>query len=95
MPYNCVINSEDNNLSKDELMNMIQSYAFAVNDLTLYLDTHIDSDKALKLHNEYTRELKKYVDIYEKNYGPLTMYCPCNSWRWIANPWGSFDLGLI
>ncbi len=86
MPYNCVIN-QDNNLSKAELMNCIQSYAFAVNDLTLYLDTHKKDEKALELHNKYTRELKDYVDSYEKKYGPLTMYCPCNSWRWIANPW--------
>ena len=86
MPYNCVIN-QDNNLSKAELMNCIQSYAFAVNDLTLYLDSHGDDKKALELHNKYTRELRDFINSYEKKYGPLTMYCPCNSWRWISNPW--------
>ena len=87
MPYNCVINNHENNLTKAELMNLIQSYAFAVNDLALYLDTHGDDEKALALHNDYTRKWKNYMDNYERRFGPLTMYCPCNSWRWIANPW--------
>lgn len=87
MPYNCVINSQECTLSQDELMNRIQSYAFAVNDLTLYLNTHGNDEKALALHNQYTRDLRNFVNTYERKYGPLSMYCPCNSWRWVANPW--------
>lgn len=87
MNYNCVLTNKCNNLSKAELMNMIQSYAFAINDLTLYLDTHGNDEKALSLHNKYAKELKNYIDIYQRNFGPLTQNCPCNSWRWIENPW--------
>ena len=87
MPYNCVFNNKENNLSKAELMNMIQSYAFAINDLTLYLDTHGDDEKALALHNKYAKELRNLIDNYERRFGPLTQFCPCNSWRWVANPW--------
>ena len=87
MNYNCVINNPECTLSKEDLMRQIQSLAFAVNDLTLYLDTHPEDRNALGLHNQYTRNLNNSVDIYQRKYGPLTMYCPCNSWRWVANPW--------
>ena len=26
-------------------------------------------------------------DKYQRVYGPLSIYCPCNSWRWLENPW--------
>ena len=87
MHYNCVINNPDCDLSQCELMNKIQSYAFAINDLALYLNTHGDDQKALALHNQYAREYRNMVDSYQRKYGPLSMFCPCNSWRWVSNPW--------
>ena len=86
MYYNCVTTS-DNKMCKDELMSKIQSYSFAINDLTLYLDTHPSDEKAVTLHNEYTKQYKKYYDDYERKFGPLSIFCPCNSWRWLGNPW--------
>ena len=87
MYYNCVTSNDKCNLSQAELMKKIQSLAFAINDLALYLDTHVNDEKAIKLHNEYAKEYKKAYDKYEQTYGPLSIYCPCSSWRWIANPW--------
>lgn len=87
MYYNCVTANQNNNLTKAEMMNQIQSYAFAINDLTLYLDTHTDDEKALTLHNEYCKEYRDIYEDYQRRYGPLSIYCPCNSWRWVANPW--------
>ena len=54
MYYNCVTSTcEENNLTQEELMNRVQSLAFAINDLTLYLDTHPNCEKAINLHNNY------------------------------------------
>lgn len=87
MYYNCVTCGNECNMSQGELMSQIQSLAFAINDLTLYLDTHIDDEKALKLHNEYAKKYRRLYDEYERKYGPLSIYCPCESYRWIASPW--------
>lgn len=87
MYYNCVTCGNECNMSQGELMSQIQSLAFAINDLTLYLDTHVEDEKALKLHNEYAKKYRKLYDEYERKYGPLSIYCPCESYRWIASPW--------
>ena len=88
MYYNCVTSGNgDKDLSKKELLNKVQSLAFAINELALYLDTHPNDEKAIKLHNQYTREYRTAYEEYQRKYGPLSIYCPCNSWRWLANPW--------
>lgn len=88
MYYNCVINDQsDNNLSKKELMNKVQSLAFAINDLALYLDTHPGDEKAVELHKQYAKKYRNTYEEYQRKYGPLSIFCPCNSWRWISSPW--------
>ena len=71
----------------------IKSLEFAITELALYLDTHKDDEKALCLHNRYCKECKELKDKYQKMYGPLTINYPCNKWRWIEEPWPSFNLG--
>ncbi|MBR6034066.1 MAG: spore coat protein CotJB [Clostridia bacterium] len=74
-------------MTKYEMMKKIQEYNFSVIELVLYLDTHPTDLKALNLHKEYTKSLKELKDKYQKVYGPLTIYYPCNKWRWIEEPW--------
>lgn len=85
--YNCVTCKDTCNMSKQELFSQIQALAFAINDLALYLDTHVNDRKALDLHNEYARKYRKCYDEYERKYGPLSIFCPCDCWRWIESPW--------
>lgn len=88
MYYNCVTSTcKENNLTQEELMNRVQSLAFAINDLTLYLDTHPNCEKAINLHNNYANEYRKCYDAYERKYGPLSIYCPCEKFRWGDKPW--------
>lgn len=72
---------------KMSLMNQIRSLAFAVNDLALYLDTHPCDSNALSCLNEYSDKLKELKRIYQKEYGPLTIYSSQNSWEWIESAW--------
>lgn len=81
------MNSCNNNYTKEELMMKIKSYNFAIIELALYLNTHPDDEKALCLHNSYTKTLKDLKDKYQKVYGPLSIYYPCNKWRWLEEPW--------
>jgi spore coat protein JB len=78
---------EENDYTRDELLMKIKSYNFAVIELGLYLNTHPDDEKALCLHNAYTKKLKDLKDKYQKVYGPLSIYYPCNKWRWLEQPW--------
>ena len=80
-------NCECNENERREMIRQIKCYSFAVTDLALYLDTHPDDEKALCLHNKYSKELKELKDAYQKVYGPLTYYYPCNKWRWLEEPW--------
>ena len=73
--------------SKEELMNQIKALDFSIVELGLYLDTHPNDEKALCLHKEYANEVKILKDKYQRKYGPLTIFCPCNKWRWLENPW--------
>ena len=88
-------NCECRNNVREEMMMKIKSYSFSIVELGLYLDTHPDDEKALCLHREYTNKLKELEDKYQKMFGPLTIYYPCKKWRWLEEPWGSFNLGVI
>ncbi len=85
---NCVPKAENMNCSnKQELLSVIQAHEFAITDLCLYLDTHPEDMKALNLHKKYCNDLNAVKSMYQKMYGPLTINYPCNSWRWIEEPW--------
>lgn len=73
---------------KEELLLNIYEYDFALNDLSLYLDLHPDDDYTYNLFRKYTEESKKYIDLYEKKYGPLDL-CDSNytSYMWEKGPW--------
>ena len=83
--YNC--NKDYDVCNREEMLKKIMEYDFAINDLTLYLDTHPTCEKALCLHNTYCKDAKELCDKYQKVYGPLTSNYPCNKWRWIEEPW--------
>ena len=57
--------------SKKQLLNRIDQVSFAVNDMTLYLDTHPCDEKALTYCHELVQERKKLLKEYAEAYGPL------------------------
>lgn len=77
------------NMCKEELKKLIQSTNFAVIELGLYLNTHPQSTCALAKYHEYKRTLKEAVAVYERNFGPLTIYgVKCDeNWTWVDEPW--------
>lgn len=91
----CECKPANNCALQGELLQKIRCYAFAVNDIALYLDTHPTDSKALCLHRKYCQELKDLEDKCQRVYGPLTINYPCNKWRWLEEPWRSFILGYI
>ena len=76
-----------NDCEREEMLMIIRELNFAVIELGLYLDTHPEEQRALCLHRKYVKELKELMDKYQKVYGPLSIYFPCNKWRWLEEPW--------
>lgn len=87
-------NDNDNNESceckmvmKEKMLNEIRCLKFAITDLAEYLNTHRDDERAICLHRKYCKQLDDLKDKYQKVYGPLSIYFPCNKWRWLEEPW--------
>ena len=91
---NMMVEDENNNTDccekmriREEMLQKIRCLDFSINELALYLDTHPEDERALCLHREYCKEAKDLKDKYQKVYGPLTIFYPCNKWRWLEEPW--------
>ena len=54
----------ENCRNREELMNQIMAYKFAINDMSLFLNTHPDDERALKYHNEYVCEFNRIKEEY-------------------------------
>jgi spore coat protein JB len=72
---------------REKLMTEIRELTFAITDLGEYLNTHSEDERAICLHKEYCNRLRNLKEKYQKVYGPLSIYYPCNSWRWLEEPW--------
>jgi spore coat protein JB len=80
-------NNCERDMRRQEMIDQIKSLDFAIIELGLYLDTHPDDQRALCMHREYCKQTKDLKDKYQKMYGPLTIFYPCNKWRWLEQPW--------
>lgn len=49
----------------------LQTLAFAINELGLYLDTHRDDTEALQMYRAYQKMYEEGKARYEKEYGPM------------------------
>ncbi len=81
--------------SKEELILKLYEYDFALNDLSLYLDLHPEDSSVYNLFKKYTEESKKYMESYEKMYGPLELTdSNYSSYMWEKGPW-PFEGGKV
>ena len=71
--------------TRNQLMQMIRKYDFALYDLTLYLDTHTQCQEALQLFDKYRSQREKAVEEYVRRFGALQAIQNQNDQRW---EWG-------
>ncbi|MDR0294520.1 MAG: spore coat protein CotJB [Oscillospiraceae bacterium] len=74
---------------KTQLLNEIYDTSFAINDLTLYLDTHPDDARALAEFHQLKRRRKTAMSSFEQEFYPLTVDCASdreNRWTWGDTP---------
>ena len=66
----------------------LQTVAFVIQELALYLDTHRDDTEALDVYREMQKMYQKAAEVYEKKCGPLTHKTPLEGpYRWLDDPW--------
>ncbi len=72
-----------------ELLKKVQEADFLALDLQLYLNTHPNCERALKLYTETASKAKTLRKEFEEKYGPLTATHTPNKlpWQWSKNPW--------
>lgn len=60
---------------KAQLLKEINESSFAVNDITLYLDTHPQDMDALQFFQTHRAKRKAAMQEFESNFYPLTVDC--------------------
>ncbi len=79
---------------REELLLKIQELSFAAKDLNLYLDIYPNDTKMVELYKSYINELKKYKEIYNKEYSPLCVSDVSKDYfDWISSPWPWGNIG--
>lgn len=81
------MNNNMTNCDEPSAMEKVMNAMFAVNDMTLYLDTHPKDRNALNLHNKYVKEYEDAKKEYESNYGPLSIFTEMDNWSWGCQSW--------
>ena len=85
LPFMGMINQKELPVSP---MTELQTLAFAINELGLYLDTHRDDKEALQMYRSYQKIYEEGKEKYEKAYGPLNhMSVAGEKYRWLDDPW--------
>ena len=73
---------------RQELMQKIATYDFAIVELNLYLDTHPTDNDAKRKLSDYEEKSSILRSEYEEKYGPIVFRnSPEYRMRWIKNPW--------
>ena len=67
----------------------LQTMAFAIQELALYLDTHRDDQEAYELYCAFRKMYNDAKEKYEKECGPLTHMSKDTfpTYRWLDDPW--------
>lgn len=60
---------------REELLTKIMEAGFVLDDLTLYLDTHMDDSQALQMYQEKTAKRNELKQQFASKFYPLTRDC--------------------
>lgn len=85
LPFKGMVNNKERRTTpKTEL----QTLAFAVQELALYLDTHRDDQEALMMYRAYQKMYHQCMEAYNLQCGPMSHRCMVDGeYRWLDDPW--------
>lgn len=85
LPFTGMVNKNEKALTP---LTELQTMAFVIQELALYLNTHRDDAEALDMYRQYQSLYEKGRQTYEKMCGPLThMSIGEGGYRWLDDPW--------
>ena len=86
LPFMGMVNEKE---KPETMLNQLQTLAFVIQELALYLDTHRDDEEALELYRAYQQMYHKAKDQYYNQTGrPLNHMTPGQGeYRWLDDPW--------
>lgn len=86
LPFMGMVNKNEKPITP---MTELQTIAFAIQELALYLDTHRDDKDAFDLYSMLQKTYKEAKDEYEKECGPMTHYSRVEQkeYKWLDDPW--------
>ena len=86
LPFMGMINKNEQPVTP---MTELQTMAFAIQELALYLDTHRDDREAFELYTAMQKMYNDAKDEYEKKNGPMTHLSRSShgEYRWLDDPW--------
>ncbi len=73
-------------MSREQMLLRLSSIQFAMWEMRVYLDTHLDNKEAQKLYNKYCKQYEAMKEEFEEKYGPITLG-DGNSDEWLKDPW--------
>ena len=66
----------------------LQTIAFVLQELALYLDTHRDDQEALDAYRAYQKMYHKCMMEYNMHHRPLNHHTPTDGpYKWLDGPW--------
>lgn len=79
-------------VNKNELpvtpLTELQTMAFVLQEMALYLDTHRDDKEALEVYQSFQKMYQEGRKAYEKQCGPLNhMSVTEGEYKWLDDPW--------
>ena len=85
LPFMGMVNNKEKPITP---LGELQTMAFAIQELALYLDTHRDDVEALEIYQAYQRMYNEAKKEYTTQCGPLNHMTPTEgSYRWLDDPW--------
>ena len=85
LPFMGMVNKNEQPITP---LTELQTMAFAIQELALYLDTHAEDAEALEVYRQLQKMYHDGVTIYEETNGPLTHKSPvCGPYKWLNDPW--------
>lgn len=85
LPFMGMVNKKERKVTP---LTELQTIAFAIQELALYLDTHRDDAEALELYRTFQKMYKDEAEKYEKKCGPLThKSTQSGDYQWLNDPW--------
>ena len=70
------------------LLDKIQQYDFAVQEASLFLNSHPDDHCAMDYYRYFKELLKEAKHEYDKDFGPLTSRSNhADQWKYVYGPW--------